>query len=35
LAERPQRAALRIRLAVAPGIDARFGVGWGEVTVFD
>jgi hypothetical protein len=28
-------AALRMRLAVAPDIDVRFGVGWGEVTVLD
>ena len=28
-------AALRMRLAVAPGIDVRFGIGWGEVTVLD
>ncbi|OBG15835.1 RNA polymerase subunit sigma-70 [Mycolicibacterium celeriflavum] len=28
-------AALAIRLAVAPGIDVRFGIGWGEVTVLD
>ncbi len=28
-------AALRTRLAVAPGIDVRFGIGWGEVTVLD
>lgn len=28
-------AALKIRLAVAPGIDVRFGIGWGEVTVLD
>jgi len=28
-------AALRLRLAVAPGIDVRFGIGWGEVTVLD
>lgn len=28
-------AALTIRLAVAPGIDVRFGIGWGAVTVLD
>jgi SatD family (SatD) len=28
-------AALTIRLAVAPAIDIRFGLGWGEVTVLD
>ncbi|WP_156656282.1 SatD family protein [Mycobacterium sp. 852002-51152_SCH6134967] len=28
-------AAFVIRLAVAPGIDVRFGVGWGSVTVLD
>jgi hypothetical protein len=28
-------AALTLRLAVAPAIDVRFGVGWGEVTVLD
>ena len=28
-------AALRLRLAVAPDIDVRFGIGWGEVTVLD
>jgi SatD family (SatD) len=28
-------AALRIRLALAPEIDVRFGLGWGEVTVLD
>jgi SatD family (SatD) len=28
-------AALSMRLAVAPGIDVRFGVGWGAVTVLD
>jgi hypothetical protein len=28
-------AALRMRLAVAPDIDIRFGIGWGEVTVLD
>ncbi|KUI05835.1 SatD family protein [Mycobacterium sp. IS-3022] len=28
-------AALAIRLAVAPGIDVRFGIGWGAVTVLD
>jgi hypothetical protein len=28
-------AALNIRLAVAPSIDVRFGIGWGEVTVLD
>ncbi|WP_326544997.1 SatD family protein [Mycolicibacterium sp. ND9-15] len=28
-------AALTIRLAVAPGIDIRFGIGWGAVTVLD
>src|ERR1700742_3185235 len=25
-------AALKLRLAVAPGIDVRFGIGWGAVT---
>ncbi|MGV0852298.1 SatD family protein [Mycolicibacterium phlei] len=28
-------AALRIRLAVAPEVEVRFGIGWGEVTVLD
>jgi len=28
-------AALTIRLAVAPGIDVRFGIGWGAVAVLD
>ncbi|MGH3678022.1 MAG: SatD family protein [Mycobacterium sp.] len=28
-------AALSVRLAVAPGVDIRFGIGWGEVTVLD
>ena len=28
-------AALRVRLEVAPGIDVRFGIGWGDVTVLD
>jgi hypothetical protein len=28
-------AALSLRLAVAPGIDVRFGIGWGQVTVLD
>ncbi len=28
-------AALTIRLAVAPAIDVRFGIGWGGVTVLD
>nr|WP_090340159.1 SatD family protein [Mycolicibacterium malmesburyense]CRL69128.1 hypothetical protein CPGR_01116 [Mycolicibacterium malmesburyense] len=28
-------AAFAIRLAVAPGIDIRFGIGWGAVTVLD
>jgi hypothetical protein len=28
-------AALSIRLAVAPGIDVQFGVGWGSVMVLD
>lgn len=28
-------AALTIRLAVAPAIDVRFGIGWGAVTVLD
>ncbi|MGV0804036.1 SatD family protein, partial [Mycolicibacterium elephantis] len=28
-------AALAIRLAVAPEIDVRFGIGWGAVTVLD
>ena len=28
-------AALSLRLAVAPGIDVRFGIGWGAVTVLD
>ena len=28
-------AALRVRLATAPGVDVRFGIGWGAVTVLD
>lgn len=28
-------AALSVRLAVAPDIDVRFGIGWGEVTILD
>lgn len=28
-------AALSIRLALAPGVDIRFGIGWGTVTVLD
>ena len=28
-------AALQVRLAVAPEIDVRFGIGWGSVTVLD
>ena len=28
-------AALAVRLAVAPDIDVRFGIGWGPVTVLD
>ncbi len=28
-------AALSLRLAVAPGIDVRFGIGWGAVTMLD
>jgi hypothetical protein len=28
-------AALTVRLAVAPDIDIRFGIGWGPVTVLD
>jgi hypothetical protein len=28
-------AALSVRLAVAPAIDVRFGIGWGSVTVLD
>lgn len=28
-------AALMLRLDVAPGIDIRFGIGWGEATVLD
>ncbi|KUI21863.1 RNA polymerase subunit sigma-70 [Mycobacterium sp. GA-1285] len=28
-------AAFAIRLAVAPGIDVRFGIGWGAVTILD
>lgn len=28
-------AALSLRLAVAPDIDVRFGIGWGTVTVLD
>ena len=28
-------AALVLRLALAPDIDVRFGIGWGEVTVLD
>src|SRR5687768_7521350 len=27
------RATLRLRLALAPDIDVRHGIGWGEVTV--
>jgi hypothetical protein len=27
--------ALRLRLVLAPAIDVRFGIGWGEVTVLD
>lgn len=27
------RTTLRLRLALAPGIDVRHGIGWGEVTV--
>lgn len=27
--------ALRLRLAVAPDVDIRFGIGWGDVTVLD
>ena len=25
----------RVRLAVAPSVDVRFGIGWGEVTLLD
>jgi len=28
-------AALSVRLAVAPGLDVRFGIGWGAVAVLD
>ncbi|GAY19145.1 SatD family protein [Mycobacterium sp. shizuoka-1] len=28
-------AALTVRLALAPEVDVRFGVGWGEVTMLD
>ncbi|MGE5696944.1 MAG: SatD family protein [Candidatus Sericytochromatia bacterium] len=28
-------AALRMRLALAPDVDVRFGIGWGEVTILD
>ncbi len=28
-------AALSVRLALAPDVDVRFGVGWGEVTILD
>jgi len=28
-------AALSVRLAVAPDVDVRFGIGWGEVTILD
>jgi SatD family (SatD) len=28
-------AALSIRLAVAPGVDVRFGIGWGSVSMLD
>lgn len=28
-------AALSVRLAVAPQVDVRFGIGWGEVTILD
>ncbi len=28
-------AALSLRLAVAPGLDVRFGIGWGAMTVLD
>ncbi|MBO0680875.1 RNA polymerase subunit sigma-70 [Mycolicibacterium sp. S2-37] len=28
-------AALKVRLAVAPEVDIRFGIGWGSVTVLD
>jgi hypothetical protein len=28
-------AALSIRLALAPGVDIRFGIGWGAITVLD
>jgi hypothetical protein len=28
-------AALSVRLAVAPGVDVRFGIGWGSVAVLD
>lgn len=32
---RALEAALAIRLAVAPGVDVRFGIGWGAVTMLD
>lgn len=28
-------AALSLRLALAPDVDVRFGIGWGEVTILD
>lgn len=28
-------AALRLRLALAPDVDVRFGIGWGDVTILD
>lgn len=28
-------AALAIRLGIAPDVDVRFGIGWGEVTILD
>ncbi|ETW21464.1 SatD family protein [Mycobacterium gastri] len=28
-------AAMRVRLLLAPGIDVRFGIGWGAVTILD
>ncbi len=28
-------AALALRLAIAPGIDVRFGIGWGSVSMLD
>lgn len=28
-------AALSVRLAMAPEVDVRFGIGWGEVTILD